>query len=161
MSKKIAVFPGSFDPITLGHYHLVLQALSLFDEIIVAVGENIQKKYFFTLTERLAFVQAAFVDFPNIRVSHYTGTTVDFCIAEKAPFILRGVRNAQDFEMEKNLCLLNQYLINQEKIPMPIQHVFLMPQEDTEWISSTIVRELLKYNKDATALLPPVKKIKK
>ena len=161
MSKKIAVFPGSFDPITLGHYHLVLQGLALFDEIIVAVGENIHKKYFFTLTERLAFIKEAFADFPTVRIGHYTGTTLDFCVAEKASFILRGLRNAQDFEMEKNLSLLNQYLIAEEKPPILIQSVFLMPPKDTAWISSTMVKELLKYKKDASGLLPNSKKNKK
>ena len=149
MKKKIAIFPGSFDPVTLGHYHLVKQALTLFDEIVVAIGENSSKKNYFSLDKRLEFLHLTFADFENVRVTDYTGTTIDFCKKENIFFILRGLRDGKDTENERQLLQINQYLDKK------IQTIFLMPnQPELYFVSSTMIRELLKYNKNVQPFLP-------
>lgn len=97
---KRAIFPGSFDPITLGHYDIIKRGITLFDEIIVAIGINADKKYMFSLEERKQFIKDAFADEPKIKVMTYEGMTVDFCKDINVEFILRGLRNPADFEFE-------------------------------------------------------------
>ena len=145
---KRALFPGSFDPITLGHTDIINRGLALFDEIIIAVGINSQKKYMFSLEQRMAFIEAIYKDKPKIKVASYGGLTVDFCQSVDAEFILRGLRNPADFEFEKAIAHTNRTLSE-------IETVFILTAAKTSFISSSIVREIMQHNGDYTALVPP------
>lgn len=142
-----AVFPGSFDPITNGHYDIILRALPLFDEIIVAIGINADKNYMFPLETRKKFIEEAFKNEPKIRVATYTGLTTDFCIENDAEFILRGLRNPADFEFEKAIAHTNRLLTK-------IETVFLLTAASTSFISSSIVRDVIRNKGDYTQLVP-------
>ena len=142
-----AIFPGSFDPITLGHCDIIRRAIPLFDEIVLAIGVNSSKKYMFTLEERIAFLEKTFQDEPKIRVTQYKGLTVDFCKKEKASFILRGLRNPADFEFEKAIAQTNRLISG-------IDTVFLLTSADTSYISSSIVRDILRNGGDISKLVP-------
>ncbi|HET8810939.1 MAG TPA: pantetheine-phosphate adenylyltransferase [Flavobacteriaceae bacterium] len=144
---KKAVFPGSFDPITLGHHDIILRGLGLFDEIVLAIGVNADKKYMFSLEERKAFLEETFKNEPKIKVKTYQGLTVDFCKAENAEFILRGLRNPADFEFEKAIAHTNRYL---EKI----ETVFLLTSSGKSYISSSIVRDVIRNGGDYSGLVP-------
>ncbi len=144
---KRAIFPGSFDPITLGHYDIIRRGLTLFDEVIVAIGENSIKSYMFTVDERKQFVEDAFRDESRIKVKVYQGLTVDFCKAMDVKFILRGLRNPADFEFEKAIAHTNRDLA-------PIETVFLLTSAETSYISSSIVREIIRNNGDVSKLVP-------
>lgn len=150
---KKAVFPGSFDPITLGHYDIIERSLQLFDEVILAIGVNADKKYMFSLEERKRFILEAFKDEPKIVVKTYKGLTVDFCIKENASFILRGLRNPADFEFEKAIAHTNRKL---EKI----ETVFLLTSSGKSYISSSIVRDVIRNNGDYTMLVPDSVRVK-
>lgn len=142
-----AIFPGSFDPITLGHYDIIKRSLPLFDEIIVAIGVNAEKKYMFSLEQRLDFIQKAFAEEPKVRVITYEGLTVSLCKKEKAGFILRGLRNPADFEFEKAIAHTNRKLSK-------IETVFLLTAANTSYISSSIVRDVIRNGGDYTVLVP-------
>ncbi len=144
---KKAVFPGSFDPITIGHEDIIRRGLDLFDEIVVAVGVNAIKRYQFSLEERLAFIQATFKDDPKIKVTTYQGLTVDFCKQINADFILRGLRNPADFEFEKAIAHTNRTLTE-------IETVFLLTASNKDFISSSIVRDVLRNQGDIKAFVP-------
>lgn len=144
---KKAIFPGSFDPITLGHYDIILRALPLFDEITVAIGSNADKKYMFSLPERQKFIEDAFADVPKIQVATYQGLTVDFCREIGANFILRGLRNPADFEFEKAIAHVNRDLAG-------IETVFLLTAANTSYISSSIVRDVIRHGGDYSLLVP-------
>ena len=144
---KKAVFPGSFDPITLGHYDIIERGLGLFDEIIIAIGVNADKKYMFTLEQRKSFIEKAFKDEPKIKVMTYTGLTIDFCMENNAAFILRGLRNPADFEFEKAIAHTNRKLSH-------IETVFLLTSSGKSYISSSIVRDVIRNNGDYTGLVP-------
>lgn len=144
---KKAVFPGSFDPITIGHEDIIRRGLDLFDEIIVAVGVNADKRYQFSLEERLAFIRATFNDEPKVQVTTYQGLTVDYCIEINADFILRGLRNPADFEFEKAIAHTNRTLTE-------IETVFLLTASNKDFISSSIVRDVLKNNGNIEAFVP-------
>lgn len=144
---KKAVFPGSFDPITLGHVDVINRALPLFDELVIAIGINDSKKYRFSLKERLSFIKKTFKDVPNLKVETYTGLTTEFCKEINADFILRGLRNPADFEFEKAIAITNRRLTG-------IDTVFLLTSADTSFISSSIVRDLLRHNGDLTQFAP-------
>ncbi|HRI28012.1 MAG TPA: pantetheine-phosphate adenylyltransferase [Chitinophagales bacterium] len=146
--SKIAVFPGSFDPITLGHVDIITRAIPLFDTIIVAIGTNSQKKYLFSLNERVAFIKETFKDHPSVQVQTYTGLTVTFCREVNARYLLRGVRSAHDFEFERNIAQLNQ------AIAPEIDTILLVSQPQFSHISSTIVREIIAYKGDAHSFVP-------
>jgi pantetheine-phosphate adenylyltransferase len=148
MSKRIAVFPGSFDPITMGHYDIVTRALPLFDEIVIAIGENAAKKYMFTLEQRMAFIRKTFADEPRIRVEKYNGLTVEYCKRTGAKFILRGLRNPADFEFEKAIAQTNRQL-NAE-----VETIFLLTAAKYAFISSSIVRDVLRHNGNFKGLVP-------
>ncbi|MFK7746781.1 MAG: pantetheine-phosphate adenylyltransferase [Kordia sp.] len=144
---KRAVFPGSFDPITLGHYDIIKRGVKLFDEVIVAIGVNSAKKYMFSLEQRKQFIEDSFKDEPNVTVVTYEGLTVDFCKRNHIDFILRGLRNPADFEFEKAIAHTNRDLA-------PIETVFLLTAASTSYISSSIVREVIRHNGDYTLLVP-------
>lgn len=144
---KRAIFPGSFDPITLGHFDIIERGVKLFDEVIVAIGVNADKKYMFSLEQRKAFIEAAFKDEPKVKVVTYKGLTVDFCKKNNVDFILRGLRNPADFEFEKAIAHTNRDLA-------PIETVFLLTAASTSYISSSIVRDVIRNNGDYTKLVP-------
>ena len=148
-----AVFPGSFDPITLGHYDIISRGLQLFDEIIIAIGVNTDKKYMFPLKTRQQFIAGAFSRESKIKVMHYEGLTIDFCKEQEARFILRGLRNPADFEFEKSIAHMNHKLSG-------IETVFLLTSPDTSYISSSIVREVIHHGGDYTALVPETVRVK-
>ena len=151
---KKAIFPGSFDPITNGHYDIIKRSVSLFDEIIVAIGVNAEKKYMFSLEERKRFIEEAFKDEPKVKVITYSGLTIDLCKKENAEFILRGLRNPADFEFEKAIAHTNRSLSK-------IETVFLLTAAGTSFISSSIVRDVLRNGGDISTLVPEavIKKI--
>ena len=144
---KRALFPGSFDPITLGHFDIIRRALALFDEIVVAIGVNGDKNYMFTVEQRKEFIEKAFADEPKVKVSTYQGLTVDYCRELDAQFILRGLRNPADFEFEKAIAHTNRTLSK-------IETVFLLTAARTSFISSSIVRDVIRNNGDYTVLVP-------
>jgi pantetheine-phosphate adenylyltransferase len=151
--SRIAVFPGSFDPITMGHFSIVEKALPLFDKIIVAVGTNVSKKYLFDADKRLALTQTAFSKFPQVEVKAFDGLTVDLCKDENANFLLRGLRNNIDFEYEKPIAEINQKLLP------GLETVFLITDSKFSCISSSIVRELIKNKSNVDQFLPPSVKL--
>lgn len=142
-----ALFPGSFDPITLGHYDIIKRGVHLFDEIVVAIGINADKKYMFSLEQRTNFIKEAFKNEPKVKVVTYKGMTVDFCKEIKAGFILRGLRNPADFEFEKAIAHTNRRLTK-------IETVFLLTAADTSYISSSIVRDVIRNNGNYSILVP-------
>ena len=144
---KRALFPGSFDPSTLGHFDIIRRALALFDEIVVAIGVNGDKNYMFTVEQRKEFIEKAFADEPKVKVSTYQGLTVDYCREIDAQFILRGLRNPADFEFEKAIAHTNRTLSK-------IETVFLLTAARTSFISSSIVRDVIRNNGDYTVLVP-------
>jgi len=146
MSNK-AIFPGSFDPLTLGHVDIINRALPLFNEIVIAIGTNSSKKYMFSLEERISFIKKTYKDNPKITVTSYKGLTIDYCKEINVDFILRGLRNPADFEFEKAIAQTNRTLSQ-------IETVFLLTSAETSYISSSIVREILKYNGDVSLLVP-------
>ncbi|WP_299368233.1 pantetheine-phosphate adenylyltransferase [Winogradskyella sp.] len=144
---KRAIFPGSFDPITNGHYDIIKRGVKLFDEVIVAIGINADKKYMFSLEERKRFIEEAFKDEPKVKVTTYSGLTVDYCKEVQAKFILRGLRNPADFEFEKAIAHTNRRLSK-------IETVFLLTAAKTSYIASSIVRDVIRNNGDYTVLVP-------
>ena len=150
---KIAVFPGSFDPITSGHVDLVKRAIPLFDKIIVAIGINSQKKYLFPLEQRIAWLEKVFEDNPSVHVDSYEGLTAHYCIKVGAKYMLRGLRNASDFDYEKTISQLNTIVGD------GIETIFLISRPEYSHISSTIVREIIKGKGDASPFLPPEIKV--
>jgi len=144
---KKAIFPGSFDPITLGHVDIINRGATLFDEIIIAIGENSSKDYMFSIDERVAFIESAFKDNPKISVMNYSGLTIDFCKEIGVDFIVRGLRNPADFEFEKAIAHTNRHLSTLETI-------FLLTSSQTSFISSSIVREIIRYEGDYKKLVP-------
>ncbi len=147
LSMKRALFPGSFDPITLGHFDIIKRGVKLFDEVVVAIGINADKKYMFSLEQRLKFLEASFKDQPKVKVMTYQGLTIDFCKKIDSQFILRGLRNPADFEFEKAIAHTNRKLSN-------IETVFLLTAASTSYISSSIVRDVIRNNGDYTVLVP-------
>lgn len=148
-----AVFPGSFDPITLGHYDIIERGLTLFDEIILAIGVNSEKKYMFSLEDRKKFIADAFKSEPKIKVKTYKGLTVDFCKEQNANFILRGLRNPADFEFEKAIAHTNRKMSE-------IETVFLLTSSGKSYISSSIVRDVIRHGGNVFGLVPDTVKIK-
>jgi pantetheine-phosphate adenylyltransferase len=145
--KKIAVFPGSFDPITKGHQDVVLRALPLFDEIVIGIGINSTKASLFSLGQRLKFIQHAFANHPSVKVHSYQGLTVDFCKEQQARYILRGLRSAADLEYENPIAQLNRSMSG-------IETVFILTSPAYAAISSTIIREIIRNNGNVAQFLP-------
>ena len=144
---KRAVFPGSFDPITLGHQDIINKGLRVFDEIIIGIGENSDKKYMFSAEKRFEFVSTTFDKIKKIDVKCYSGLTVDFCKKNNAQFIIRGLRNPADFEFEKAIAHTNRQLSE-------VETVFLLTSTQTSFISSSIVREIIRLRGDYKKLVP-------
>ncbi|MFT4781221.1 MAG: pantetheine-phosphate adenylyltransferase [Psychroserpens sp.] len=144
---KRAIFPGSFDPITLGHYDIIKRGIKLFDEVVIAIGINAEKKYMFSLEQRQRYIEDAFKNEPKVKVVTYRGLTIDFCKEIDADFILRGLRNPADFEFEKAIAHTNRKLSK-------IETVFLLTAARTSYISSSIVRDVIRNNGDYTVLVP-------
>lgn len=144
---KIAVFPGSFDPITLGHKDIVERALPLFDKIIVAIGTNSAKNYLFELDDRKLFIEKTFSN-PKIEIATYTGLTVEFCKKVNANFIIRGIRNSVDYNFENSIAQMNKTIDNN------IETLFLPTSPELSAINSTIVRDILVNGGDASKFIP-------
>ncbi len=145
--KRVALFPGSFDPFTRGHESIVRRALPLFDTFVIAIGVNNDKRSFMTMEQRKAWIESVFKDDPRVKVITYTGMTVDVAREIGAQFIVRGVRLIQDFENEKHLAEVNRDLTG-------IETILLYTLPEYSHISSSIVRELIKYGQDVTPYLP-------
>lgn len=153
--EKIAVFPGSFDPFTVGHESIVLRGLKLFDKIVVAVGQNTSKNNLFSFDQRMRMLQDIFQDEPRVDIVTFEGLTVDFCKKINAKFILRGLRTSADFEFERAIGQVNKMLNNE------LETVFLLTSTNHTPITSTIVREIIKNEGDVSQLVPTALDIKK
>lgn len=145
---KTGIFAGSFDPITRGHEDIMLKAMPLFDEIIVAVGVNIDKKSAYSLDDRVKWIKNTFADYPKVKVVTYEGLTVDLCRKMNAKFIIRGLRNTTDFEYESIIAEANK------KLNPDVETVFFISDPSLRCISSTVVRDVLKNNGDAAIFIP-------
>jgi pantetheine-phosphate adenylyltransferase len=146
--EKTAVFPGSFDPITRGHDSVVRRALPLFERIILAIGDNPDKKPWFTLEKRISWLESLYKDEPKIKVVVYSGLTVEFCKQVNAKYILRGLRTSADFEFERTIGLMNKALYNE------IETIFLLCDTAYAALSSSIVRDILKNGGDVSNFVP-------
>jgi pantetheine-phosphate adenylyltransferase len=144
---KRFVFPGSFDPITLGHQDIIKRALPFCDELIIAVGENSDKKYLYTLEERMNFIQKTHGHDTKVKVLSFQGLTIEFCKSVEASALIRGLRNPADFEFEKNIAQMNRRLSG-------IETLFLLTAADYAYISSSIVREIIHHKGDYSSLVP-------
>ena len=144
---KKAVFPGSFDPITIGHVDIVKRGIKVFDEIIIAIGDNSDKKYMFPKEKRVEFVKQTFNNYDNIKIESYDGLTVDFCKKNNIEFMIRGLRNPADFEFEKSIALTNREMTD-------IETIFFLTSPENSFISSSIVRDLIRNNGDYKLFIP-------
>ncbi|MCB9251412.1 MAG: pantetheine-phosphate adenylyltransferase [Flavobacteriales bacterium] len=151
--QKIAVFPGTFDPFTNGHYDIVKKGLLLFDQIIVAIGHNAGKKHLFPLDKRLEWIKKVYKNEPRVHADTYQGLTSEFCKKREATFLLRGLRTINDFEYEKQIARVNEHLNSD------LLNVFLISDESVSSVSSTIVRDLILYNGDYQRFIPSEIKI--
>ncbi|REJ84047.1 MAG: pantetheine-phosphate adenylyltransferase [Bacteroidetes bacterium] len=147
-AKRIAVFPGSFDPITLGHESIIRRCVPLFDEIVVGIGYNSNKNYYFSQDRREHFIVRTFEDEPKVKVQRYNGLTVDFCKEIGAAFILRGLRTSADFEFERAIAQMNQ------SMAPGLETIFVVSDPALSHISSTIVRDILYYQGDISKFVP-------
>jgi pantetheine-phosphate adenylyltransferase len=148
--KHVAVYPGTFDPVTKGHIDLVERSLTIFDQVIVAIAANPKKKPLFSLKERLALFAEVTKKYKNVTIEGFDGLLVDYVRQKKAVAIIRGLRAVSDFEYEMQMALMNRRLDNN------IETVFLMPNEEYSFITSTIVREAASYGGDVSSLVPKV-----
>lgn len=146
--KRIAVFPGSFDPITKGHESIILRGIPLFDEIIVAIGLNVDKSAYFPIEKRLQWIREVFQDIPKVTVTGYSGLTVDFCRKVHALYILRGLRTSADFEFERSVGQVNK------KLYPDIESIFLLTLPEYVSFTSSIVREVHRYGGDVSQFVP-------
>ena len=145
---KRAIFPGTFDPFTIGHYSIVLRGLNMFDEIVIGIGHNQSKKTLFSIEKRFEMIEQAFVDQPRIKVQSYDSLTVDFARSVDAGFVLRGLRSVGDFEYERTIADANRKLTG-------VETVILFTESEYSYISSTVARDLISYGKDISSFLPP------
>jgi len=146
--KKIAVFPGSFSPFTIGHQSIIDRGLDLFDKIIIAIGINAEKNQYFSIEERIQWIKDVYCKNPKIEVQFYEGLTVDFCKKENANYILRGLRDSHDFKFEKGIAQMNKDLNPN------IETVFLITPPEISHISSTIIRDIIKNGGNVSEFLP-------
>ncbi|MGC8803975.1 MAG: pantetheine-phosphate adenylyltransferase [Bacteroidales bacterium] len=152
--ERIAVFPGSFDPFTIGHESIVRRALNLFDRIIIAIGINTNKVDFFPLEKRLQWIKEVFEYDEKVSVMSYTGLTVDFCRKHNARFIIRGLRTSADFEYERSIAQVNRAMADD------IETIFILTLPEHTAITSTLVRDILRHGGDASKFLPNSKDLK-
>lgn len=145
--KKVAIFPGSFDPFTIGHASIVERGLPLFDEIVIGVGLNESKRALYTPSERVAAISHLYADEPRVRVESYDDLTIDFAHRVGAKFILRGLRSVKDFEYERDIANMNHRLSG-------IETVLLFTEPHYSSVSSSVVRELIAFGKDVSDFLP-------
>ncbi len=148
MNKRIAIFPGSFDPITKGHENILLRALPLFDEVIIAIGKNSNKQNYFPLELREKWIRHVFKNEPKVRIETYSGLTIDFCKKMDAAYILRGLRTSADFEFEKAIAQNNKVMAPE------IETVFILPVSELSAINSTIVRDIVRFGGNASPFVP-------
>lgn len=146
--SRIAVFPGSFDPVTRGHESIVLRALPLFDSIIVAIGSNSTKAYMFPLEKRMQWLKQTFASHKQVSIEEYKGLTVDFCKEKGANYILRGVRGTLDYEYESSIAQMNRTMVPS------VETIFMVTLPEHSAISSTIVRDILKHGGNAGQFIP-------
>jgi pantetheine-phosphate adenylyltransferase len=146
--KRIAVFPGSFDPVTKGHENIVRRSAPLFDELVVAIGVNADKKSYFPLDKRVEWLKMVFADLKNIRIDHYHGLTVDYCLKQNANYILRGLRTSADFEFERSVGQVNKMLYPQ------IENIFMLTRPEHTPINSSIVRDIHRNGGDISLFVP-------
>jgi len=146
--ERIAIFPGSFDPFTVGHESIVKRAIPLFDKIIIMIGYNSNKQSFFPLEKRAKWINEVFKNEPRVEVETYEGLTVDFCIKVNASYILRGLRTSADFEYERAIAQINKKMLPQ------IESVFLLTMPEHTPINSSIVRDIIRHGGDASMFLP-------
>ena len=146
--KRTAIFPGSFSPFTIGHKSIVDRGLSIFDKIIIAIGINTDKNQYFSIEERMQWIKDIYGKNPKIKISRYTGLTVNFCKQEGANFILRGIRDSNDLKYEKNIAQMNNKLYN------GIETIFLITLPEISHISSSIVRDIIKNGGDVSKFIP-------
>ncbi len=144
---KRAIFPGTFDPFTIGHYSVVKRALTFMDEIIIGIGVNEKKRTYFPTEKRVRMIEKLYAGNPRVKVEAYDGLTVDFARMRDAQFIIRGIRTVHDFEYEETIADINRKLSG-------VETILLFTEPELTAISSTIVRELLHYGKDVTPFLP-------
>jgi len=149
-----AVFPGSFDPITRGHESLVRRVLPLFDEMIIAIGINSHKNYFFPLEKRKIWIEKTFADEKKVRVETFTGLTIDYCRKVNAKFIVRGLRTTADLEFEKAIAQMNKAMADE------IETLFILPTPELSAINSTIIRDIVRNGGDASRFVPPTVDLK-
>ncbi|MBU46852.1 MAG: pantetheine-phosphate adenylyltransferase [Flavobacteriales bacterium] len=145
---RIAVFPGSFSPFTIGHQSIIDRALSLFDKIIIGIGINSEKNQYFSIEERMQWIKDVYTNNPKVIVKFYEGLTVDFCKKENAEFIIRGIRDSRDFKFEKNIAQTNHDLDSN------IETIFLITPPEISHISSTIIRDIIKNGGDVSKFIP-------
>lgn len=146
--SRIAIFPGSFDPITIGHVDVVERALPLFDEMVIAIGVNTQKKYLFDLDKRIEWIKKVFEHEPKVKVEHYSGLTINYCKKRGARYIVRGIRSAADFEYEKTIAHLNNTM------EPDIETLLILAKPTLASVSSTIVREIIIGDGDISKFIP-------
>ncbi|MCD6347277.1 MAG: pantetheine-phosphate adenylyltransferase [Bacteroidales bacterium] len=148
VEKKIAVFPGSFDPFTTGHENIISRSLDLFDEVIISIGAHSQKTCLFSLDKRMAIIQEVYKNEKRVSVDHYKGLTIDYCKKVGARYLLRGLRTSADFEYERAIAQVNRKMNDQ------IETVFLLTTPELTPVNSTIVREILRHHGDVSQFLP-------
>lgn len=158
---KTAVFPGSFDPITLGHVDIIRRSVDLFDRFIVAIGTNSRKKYYFPLETRMKWINELFADDDRIEVMQYRGLTVDFCLEQKAHYLVRGVRSAADFEYEKVIAQVNTDVANGRGDGHRIETILMLSRPEYSHISSTVVKEIILGEGNYEPFVPEVVRIQR
>jgi len=151
--KKIAVFPGSFDPITLGHVSVIKRAIPLFDEVIIAIGDNADKKHMFSAEQRENWIREVFINEPKIAIDIYNGLTVEYCRKKDVRFILRGLRTSADFEFERSIAQINRRLAPE------VDTLFILTEAKYTPISSSIVRDVIRNGGNISEFVPPEVKV--
>jgi pantetheine-phosphate adenylyltransferase len=146
--SKVAVFPGSFSPFSIGHQSVVEKALPLFDKIIISIGVNSKKNQYFSIQERMQWIESVYTNNEKIEIKRYEGLTIDFCKKEGANFILRGLRDSYDFKFEKNIAQMNKDLDSS------IETIFIITPPELSHISSSLIRDIIKNGGDVSKFIP-------